>query len=68
MFVIVRYLPDGRLDLTFSGDGFATVFGNSYQGVEALALQPDGEILVAGGGGRYYDFALARFRANGRLD
>lgn len=69
VFAIVRYLPDGRLDRTFSGDGFTSVsFGNSYEGVEALALQPDGKILVAGGGGRYYDFAVARFRANGRLD
>ncbi len=69
VFAVARYLPDGRLDRTFSGDGFVSIsFGNSYEGVEALALQPDGKILVAGGGGRDYDFALARFRANGTLD
>jgi uncharacterized delta-60 repeat protein len=66
---LVRYLPDGRLDHSFSRDGLATIdFGNSYEGAEALVLQPNGKILIAGGGGRNYDFALARFRPDGRLD
>jgi uncharacterized delta-60 repeat protein len=69
IFGLARYLPDGRLDRSFSGDGLATIaFGNSYEGAEALVLQPKGKILIAGGGGRYYDFAVARFRRDGRLD
>jgi uncharacterized delta-60 repeat protein len=73
-FAIARYLPDGRLDQSFSRDGRATVdFGYGNDVAYAVAHQRRGRIVVAGQGtrNRYRtedDFALARFRRNGRLD
>ncbi|HZN66572.1 MAG TPA: hypothetical protein VFB66_14885, partial [Tepidisphaeraceae bacterium] len=60
--------PDGTLDPTF-GDGGAAVFRFGtiyYELAEAVAVKPDGRIVVAGeatGG-----FAVARLDAAGRLD
>ena len=74
LFAVARYLPDGRLDQTFSGDGRASLdFGWGDDVAEAVAVQPDGKIVVAGYGtrNRYLtesDFAFARFRSNGTLD
>jgi uncharacterized delta-60 repeat protein len=43
---VARYTPDGQLDLTFNGTGKAT---STIEGVgNALALQKDGKIVVAG--------------------
>jgi uncharacterized delta-60 repeat protein len=73
-FAVARYLPDGRLDQSFSGDGRATVdFGYGNDIAYAVANQSRGRIVVAGQGtrNRYRtedDFAFARFRRNGRLD
>jgi uncharacterized delta-60 repeat protein len=74
LFGVARYLPDGRLDRTFSRDGRASVdFGFGDDIAYAIAVQLDGKILVAGGGtrNRYRtesDFAFARLRPDGRLD
>jgi uncharacterized delta-60 repeat protein len=73
-FAVARYLPDGRLDPSFSRDGRATVdFGYGNDIAYAVAHQRGGRIVVAGQGtrNRYRtedDFAFARFRGNGRLD
>ncbi|HKD34448.1 MAG TPA: hypothetical protein VKB73_13445 [Gaiellaceae bacterium] len=74
LFAVARYLPDGRLDRSFSRDGLASVdFGFGDSDAAAVALRPGGKILVAGNGARNVyrtgeDFAVARFRADGRLD
>ena len=49
-FALARYLPNGTLDTTFGGDGTVlTDFGSgSYDWATALAIQPDGKIVVAG--------------------
>ena len=48
-FALARYDPAGALDPSFSGDGKATVdFGRSGDRGLAVALQPDGKIVVAG--------------------
>jgi uncharacterized delta-60 repeat protein len=70
-FAVTRYLPGGTLDPSFGDQGVAiTDFGKSWDWAYALALQPDGHVVVAGasdrGGSR--DFALARYDAKGRLD
>ena len=57
----------GSLDVTFGGDGKVTTQllpdgGNAT----AVAIQPDGKIVVAGSTGSR--FALARYRSNGSLD
>jgi competence ComEA-like helix-hairpin-helix protein len=68
--VLTRYNSDGSLDPTFGGEGIAMIdFGCGSSG-HALALQPDGKILVAGDSctDDARDFALARFDSNGSPD
>jgi len=69
-FGIARYNTNGSLDTTFSGDGKATVdFFGAFNNASAVAIQPDGRIVVAGST-RFgdSDFAVARFNTNGTLD
>jgi uncharacterized delta-60 repeat protein len=72
-FALVRYLPNGALDPTFGGDGrVLTDFSGvgSYDVASAIAIQPDGKLVVAGfsNASGSPDFALARYRPNGTLD
>ena len=70
-FALARYLPDGRLDPTFGTGGLVTTdFGRSYDWAYALALQPDGRIVLGGVSDRTgsRDFALARYNPDGSLD
>jgi uncharacterized delta-60 repeat protein len=71
-FAIVRFNVDGTLDTTFGGgDGIVTT---SIQSGDDLAydmlIQTDGKIVAAGSsaGTGTSDFALARYRTDGRLD
>lgn len=67
-FGVARYNPDGSLDTTFDTDGRVTVnFGSSDNG-NAVALQTDGKILVAGETFANQDYALCRLNPNGSLD
>jgi uncharacterized delta-60 repeat protein len=74
VFAVARFLPDGRPDASFSRDGHATVdFGYADDLAQAVAIQPDGRIVVAGTGAHNLyrtldDFAVARLRGDGRLD
>jgi uncharacterized delta-60 repeat protein len=68
---IARYLTNGSLDPSFSGDGKLTTDltgGDDY--AWAVAVQPgDQKIVIAGGaGGSGGRFMLARYNANGTLD
>lgn len=46
---LARCNPDGSLDLTFSSGGrVITDFGGPLSRATALAVQPDGKIVVAG--------------------
>jgi uncharacterized delta-60 repeat protein len=70
-FAVARYLPDGNLDSSFHGDGKVTTdVGGADDQANAVALQPDGKILVAGraGNGRNDDLAVVRYNADGSLD
>ena len=70
-FALARYLPDGRPDRSFGGDGRVTTSFTErrFVTVDALAIQRDGRIVAAGrAGGVGGRFALARFRPDGRLD
>jgi uncharacterized delta-60 repeat protein len=65
-FAVARYLPNGTLDPSFGTGGKVTTdFGSDDVG-HALVMQPDGKLVVAGTAGG--NFALARYRPNGRLD
>jgi uncharacterized delta-60 repeat protein len=70
--LVARFKPSGRLDPTFSRDGRTKIAfpGRAGAGGEALAIQRDGRIVVAGSvssrsGG---DMAVVRLTPNGRLD
>jgi uncharacterized delta-60 repeat protein len=69
-FALARYTVRGKLDPSFGRDGkVLTRFGGSSD-VRAVALQPDGKIVVAGAALIHQrdSFALARYTAHGRLD
>jgi uncharacterized delta-60 repeat protein len=65
-FALARYLPDGTLDPTFGDDGTVITDLGSESVIEALALQPDGKIVVVGQVGG--DFGVARYLSHGMLD
>jgi hypothetical protein len=44
--------PEGLLDGTFGGHGRVNFFADPVHAIEGLGLEPDGDILVADGGGR----------------
>ena len=58
--MILRIQPGGALDTTFDGDGRKTIDLGGSDGARALALQPDGRIVVAGHGGVGADLAVVR--------
>lgn len=68
--VLVRYTPSGHLDRTFGENGRAEYNAINDDSARAMAVQPDGKILVAGF--RFHtineDFALWRFNADGSAD
>jgi uncharacterized delta-60 repeat protein len=72
---VARYNIDGTLDVSFEGDGMALVDFGSEASARAVALQPDGRIVLAGwvshpvgAGCCVSDFALARLTSAGALD
>ena len=81
-FVLARYNADGSLDAGFGSAGLVTtdliVGGIVEEVARAVAIQADGRIVVAGYTGSFgrpgrptgdrFDFALARYNANGSLD
>jgi uncharacterized delta-60 repeat protein len=73
-FAVARYDEDGSLDQTFGAGGrlFTTFSPNSIEGAEAVVLQPDGKIVVAGRvrtpPSPTTEFGLARYLADGTLD
>jgi uncharacterized delta-60 repeat protein len=68
-FALARYLPDGDLDATFSGDGLVITPDPQFSFALGLALQPDGRLVLAGAtlsdvaGFTDFDFALARYES-----
>jgi uncharacterized delta-60 repeat protein len=67
-FSLVRYLSTGELDSTFgTGGKVQTDIGATYTDyTQAIAIQADGKIVVAGRSND--DFALARYTSAGVLD
>jgi uncharacterized delta-60 repeat protein len=60
-FALARYNPDGSLDGTFGNAGKVTTNLGSDDRIHAMALQPDGAIVVVGESND--QFALARYQA-----
>lgn len=68
-FTIIRYLVNGQLDTTFSGDGIAFVdFGGVIDSAGDVEVQKDGKILVSGVLTSNSLSGIARLNANGSLD
>lgn len=72
-FAINRYLPDGSPDNTFNNNGKVTLGINNPDDLNALAIQPDGKLVLAGGTAisNFYGLSLyvvARLNLNGSLD
>ncbi len=70
-FTLARYNTNGSLDSIFGTDGILVInFGTGNNQANALAVQPDGKIIVAGNtliaGGD--NFAIARLTTEGDLD
>ncbi len=64
----VRFTAQGELDPSFSQDGIATLGGIQSSSLGAVALAPDGSVVVAGSmfNGQNRDFLLVRFSAVGQ--
>ena len=75
-FGLARFNANGSLDTNFGNGGVITTdFAGLGDGNRDVELQPDGKIVTVGFAGRdnrngtsQFDFALARFNANGSLD
>lgn len=71
-FAMVRYNKNGTLDTSFGNKGIVITNINGRADANAVAIQPDGKIVVAGQGKMpdvYHPvFALARYNSTGRLD
>ncbi|MFT6765516.1 MAG: putative delta-60 repeat protein, partial [Alteromonas naphthalenivorans] len=74
-FALARYNADGIPDNTFGDNSLSTNwtrtdFGNGADIIFAMQIQADGKIIVAGHSrnGTNYDFALARYNADGIPD
>jgi len=68
-FGLARYKDDGSLDTTFGAAGIAITDFGYDDNVQALALAPDGKIVVAGWSlSDRYTFALARYQTDGTSD
>lgn len=72
-FMAVRYLPDGRMDTSFANNGVALVpIPGGDANASAVALQPDGGIVLAGTavgpGDAGQQFAVARLTPRGAPD
>jgi uncharacterized delta-60 repeat protein len=70
-FVVARYDVSGSLDLTFDSDGWVVTRVGGGGEAHAVAIQPDGKILVAGGSGSDESegaTALVRYEPDGSLD
>ncbi len=70
-FCLARYKPNGTLDSTFNGTGIVTFSVSSLDdGIEDIAIQPDGKIVAVGwaDNNNHQDIALARFNPDGSID
>ena len=72
---LVRYLPDGRLDTSFGGDGVVTTDAGGPDVASSVMAGPDGTLLVGATSGQpdpsapaTSTWTLLRYRADGSLD
>jgi uncharacterized delta-60 repeat protein len=71
--IVLRFNTDGSLDATFGSGGHVTTdFNGADDSANAIAVQADGKIVVAGASSNVTpgptSFGLVRYHANGNLD
>ena len=71
-WIVVRYLPDGSLDLSFGSGGIVKMTPKSgFYSAGAVVVQPDNKLVVVGGGqypGKIDVPIVARYNENGSPD
>jgi uncharacterized delta-60 repeat protein len=75
-FLLIRYLPNGKLDRIFGVGGIVITSFNQPSAASKVLLQSDGTIIASGKttaslvnlDPSQLDLAIARYTANGRLD
>jgi uncharacterized delta-60 repeat protein len=76
-YIVEKHLEDGTSDLAFGSNGFASIniAANSKDNANAMQVQSDGTILIAGTSdsdlslfGTYWDVFVSRLLADGTLD
>jgi uncharacterized delta-60 repeat protein len=71
-FGLERYNPDGTPDTTFGNGGQVTTdFDGFNDDVFSILIQADGKLVAVGSAknpANFYDFAAARYLANGMID
>jgi uncharacterized delta-60 repeat protein len=68
-FAVGRLRSDGSPDAAFGGDGRMVFSPSGKEQAYAVAVQPDGHVVVGGSvSGRTSDFGLVRLRPDGSLD
>ena len=65
---VARYNRDGTLDDTFGGTGKRTFGAGDIVSAQAVLVQPDGKIVVAGYGNDDIDFVVTRLNSDGTFD
>jgi uncharacterized delta-60 repeat protein len=69
--LLVRYTAAGTLDPTFGTNGVVELLTGNDDGLNALAIQADGKIVVGGSAqdaNGFHDFFIARYNTNGTRD
>ncbi len=64
--ILMRFKPNGELDLSFSHNGYARIRGGDGSFLSAVAVLPSGKILVAGE--MFGRFMMLRVFPDGRSD
>lgn len=69
-FALVRYNTNGSVDTSFGTNGLVITNFGGEDIPTAVALQPDGKIVVAGASdvNGTFDFVVVRYNSNGSLD
>jgi uncharacterized delta-60 repeat protein len=70
-FTTARYNTNGSFDSTFSNDGIVTTsVGTSLNSSNAVSIQTDGKVVIAGEAknGSNFEIVVIRYTANGVLD
>jgi uncharacterized delta-60 repeat protein len=68
-FALMRFNSNGSLDTSFNSVGYVTTNIAGYDSANAIAVQPDGKIVLAGVSNTgAANFALVRYKSDGALD